>query len=118
MVDQSPEFALSPLDQIRRTEAEVTRQIAVARERADQILKDAQRQAAVLRQEAREAGAREGQARYRVTVSKAEEEAIAIIAEAKTQAKKLRRRGQNQMPEGVRLAVNLIIGKTINEQET
>lgn len=116
MVDQSPEHALSPLEQIRRTEAEVTRKIAAARENAEQILTDARRQAATLQQAATETGAREGQARYKADILSAEEEALAIVAEAKTKAKKLSRRGQKRMHAGVSLALNLVIGRSEDKQ--
>ena len=41
MVDQTSGLDLSPLDQVRQTEAEVTRKIAAARKAAEQILEDA-----------------------------------------------------------------------------
>lgn len=118
MNDQPSELDLSPLDQIRQTEAEMTRMIAAARQNAEQILKDARRQAATLKQEAIENGTREGQASYRALISKAEEESRALVAEAKMQAKKLRRRGQEQMQTGVSLAIHIIINHTEDEQQT
>jgi vacuolar-type H+-ATPase subunit H len=118
MTDQSSEIDLSPLDQIRQTEAEVTRKIAAARENAEQILKDARRQAAAIKQEASETGSQEGKARYRAIIAKTEEESRAIVAEAKAQARKLRRRGQERMQTGVSVAINFIIIGAENKKET
>lgn len=118
MVDQSSEIDLSPLDQIRQTEAEVTRKIAAAREHSEQILRDAHRQANAIKREASEAGRQEGEARYRTIISRTEEESRAIVAEAKAQARKLRKRGQGRMHTGVRLAINFIIVQEENEKET
>ena len=118
MVDQSPEIDLSPLDQIRQTEAEMTRKVAAAREHAEQILKDAHRQANAIKQEASQTGTQEGEARYRAIISKTEEEARAIVAEAKAQARSLRQRGQERMQTGVKLAINFIVVQAENEKET
>lgn len=118
MVDQSSEIDLSPLDQIRQTEAEMTRKVAAAREHAEKILKDAHRQANAIKQEASQTGTQEGEAHYRAIISKTEEEARAIVAEAKAQARRLRQRGQERMQTGVRLAINFIVFQAENEKET
>jgi len=118
MVDQSSELDISPLDQIRQTEADVTRKIAAARNSAEQILEEAHRQAAALKQEARETGTREGQARYKAIIAKSEEESQALVAEAQSQAKKLRRRGKERMRVAVSCAVNFIINLTEGTKET
>jgi len=109
MADQPPELELSPLDQIRQTEAEVTRKIAATRKVAEQLVEDAHKQAAILKREARESGTREGQARYKALISKTEEEAQALIAEAQSQAKKLRRHGKERMQIGVNRGANFVI---------
>lgn len=118
MADTTPDLDLSPLDQIRQTEAEVTRKIAAARKAAEQILEDARRQVAALKQEARDAGTREGDARYRAMISKAEEDARALVEEAQYQAKLLRRRGQRRMPVAVSSAVNFVINLAEDVEET
>lgn len=109
MVDQSSGLNLSPLDQVRQTEAEVTRKIAAARKAAEQILEDARWQAAALKREAWESGTHEGQARYKTSLSKAEEESQALVADAHDQAKKLRRRGKERLQAGVSCAVDFVI---------
>ncbi len=116
MSDQTSEIDLSPLDQIRQTEAEMTGKIAAARQNAEQILKDARLQAEALKQDARKAGHLEGQARYRALISKTEEEARTLISEAKMQAKKLRLMGQERMRAGVLMAKKIIISQTEDEQ--
>lgn len=118
MVDQNPDLDLSPLDQIRRTEAEVTRKIAAARKAAEQILEETRRQVATLKQEALETGTREGRANYNALISKAEEESRALVAEAQYQAKMLRRRGQGRMPKAVSDAVNFVINLAEDVEET
>lgn len=118
MVDPPSAIDLSPLDQIRQTEAEMTRMVAMAREHAEQILRDAHRQASAIKQEASQTGTQEGEARYRAIISKSEEESRAIVAEAKAQARRLRQRGQERMQTGVRLAINFIIFQADNEQGT
>ncbi|HEX9617547.1 MAG TPA: V-type ATPase subunit subunit G family protein [Anaerolineales bacterium] len=110
MAERTSEIELSPLDQIRQTEGEVTRKIAAAREAAEQILENARQQAETLKRSAREAGTREGQGHYKTTIARAEEEARALVTEAGFQAERLRRRGQQRMKRGVSYAVNLVLG--------
>lgn len=105
----SPE-ELSPLDQIRQTEAEVTRAVAAARLAAEQMIAQAQREAIDIQQHARELGLREGEARYRELMSTGDEEGRGIIAAAKLQANELRRKGQQRMDQGVHKAVHIVIG--------
>ena len=118
MVDQPSLIDLSPLDQIRQTEAEVTRQVAAARKAAEQILDDARQQAAALKREAWETGTHEGQALYDTSLSKAEEEARELIVEAQDQAKKLRRRGKERMQMAVSHAVHFVINLAEDAKET
>ena len=117
MVDQSPGLELSPLDQIRQTEAEVTRKIAAGRKAAEQIVEQARRQAEAVKKDAWENGTREGQARYQTSLSNAEEESRALVAEAQDQADKLRRRGAKRMLLAVHRALNFVISLVEEEQE-
>jgi vacuolar-type H+-ATPase subunit H len=110
MSERKPEIELSPLDQIRQTEGEVTRKVAAAREAAEQILEKARQQAEILKHSAREAGTRQGESLYKTTIAKAEEEARALVAEAGFQAERLKRRGQQHMQSGINHAVNLVLG--------
>jgi vacuolar-type H+-ATPase subunit H len=101
---------LTPLDQIWQTEAEITRQIAAARQEAEQILANARSQIRQIKNQAREAGHREGKAQYRQTIAEAEEEAQALIAQANSRAEDMCRKGQQRMEMAVRTAVSIITG--------
>ena len=109
-VNVTSESQLSLLDQIWQTEAEVTRRIAATREKGEQILENARKQAADHKRQASQTGLKEGQARYREIIAAAEEEATALIAEAHERAEKIRRRGQQRMNLAVNLVVNIVIG--------
>ena len=100
---------LSPLDQIRQTEAQVTRDIAAAREAAKQTVAKTKNKARETIHEARDAGRREGQQRYKDIISDAEEEAQILITRAYKRAENLQRRGSQCFSEGVVRAINIII---------
>lgn len=101
---------LSPLDQIWQTEAEVTRRVAAARDKAERTLLEAQAQARQLKNQAIEEGRHQGQALYKDIISAAEEEARVITEQANFQAEELRRKGNERMDRAVRLAMNIVIG--------
>ena len=104
----------SPLDQIRQAEAEVTRRVAAARQTAEATAQKVQAQAEGIKHHACETGQREGQAQYRETISRAEEDARALVAQAQRRAEILRRQGNLCMDDVVRRAVEIVIGQ---EQE-
>lgn len=101
---------LSPLDQIRQTEADVARQIASAREEAGDTVTQAKTQAKDLLDEARQSGNRGGEKRYKEIISDAEEEARLIVAQAHKRAEHLQRKGGQRLAVGVRRALNIVIG--------
>jgi phage FluMu protein gp41 len=101
---------LSPLDQIRLVEAEITRKIVTAREASERAMAETRAQAALLKKQAHEIGTREGQIRYKQIVSKAEEEARTIITHAHNQAADLRRKGQARMEAALQEAINIVLG--------
>ncbi len=101
---------ISPLDQIRQAEADVARQVASAREAAEHTVAQARIQAKDLLDDARQIGKREGEKRYREIISNAEEEEQAIVAQARNRAENLRRRAGDRLAEGVRRALNVVIG--------
>jgi vacuolar-type H+-ATPase subunit H len=101
---------LSPLDQIRTSEREVARKLAVAREASAQAVADAHARAVVLKEQAREAGEREGQARYKEIISEAEDEARTILADAHNQAAELRHRGEVLIENAAEVIVSVILG--------
>jgi flagellar biosynthesis/type III secretory pathway protein FliH len=108
-MNPTPDLDLSPLDQIRQTEADVLRKTAAARKTGEEILENAQLQAETLRREAQEAGTTQGQARYKVLVSGAGEEAQILVKEAHDFAKKLRRASLVRMQAAVVYAVEFVI---------
>lgn len=108
---------LSPLDQIRQMEAQVTRQIAAAREAAKQTVANTKNKARETINEAREAGRRQGQKRYKDIISDGEEEAQILIARAYKRAETLQRRGSQFLNVGARRAINIIISADGEGQE-
>jgi vacuolar-type H+-ATPase subunit H len=100
---------LTPLDQIRQAEVDLARQVAAAREAAEQVIANANAQAAQLKNDAREQGKREGLARYQDIINNAEEEARAIIAQGQRSAEELRRKGSERMQIAVSHALSIVI---------
>ena len=110
MADQTSITGLSPLDQIRMVEGEITRKIVAAREASEHRVEDARAQSTLLKKQAHDSGNREGQILYKEIVSKAEEEARTIVAHAHNQAVNLRQKGQARMEMAVQEAINIILG--------
>jgi len=104
------ETELSPLDQIRQTESDVTRQIAATREAAEDSITKTKDQVKVLLDQSRASGHQQGRIRYKELVSQAEEEAHALVTQAYSHAEDLRKKGEQRMKTAVRQAVNLVIG--------
>jgi vacuolar-type H+-ATPase subunit H len=98
------------LDQIRLCEAEVTRQIAAARQAAEQNVVKARSEANSLKNEFKERGLRKGQAQYQEIISGAEDEAEAILAQAQQGAQAMLQHGQRGMQEAVNRAVKIVLG--------
>jgi len=109
MANPTPVDELSPLDQIRQAEAEITRKNVAAREQAERAIAKAHERATLLKKQAYESGTRDGQIRYKEIVSKAEEEAHAIVELAHNQATELRRREQARMEPAIQEAVSIIL---------
>ena len=101
---------LSPLDQIRKTEAEVTRQVAAAREAAERMVIEARKQVKALRDDAQAAGYQQGRTHFKEIVSIAEEEAQAIVSQAQGQANALRQKGKQGMAKAVGYALSFVLG--------
>jgi vacuolar-type H+-ATPase subunit H len=101
---------LSPLDQIRLVETDVTRKIVAAREASDRSIADARVQATLIKKQAHEAGEHIGQIRCKEIISEAEEEAQAIISHAHNQADDLRRKGYTRMELAVQEAISTLLG--------
>jgi vacuolar-type H+-ATPase subunit H len=110
MANQGSSAGLSPLDQIRLTEAEMARKIATTREAAEHARIEARSQAALLREQAREAGLRKGQICYNEIAAGAEQEARAIVESAHSQAAELQRKGQACMDVAIQEVTNIVLG--------
>ena len=110
MVLPDIESDLSPLDQVRRKEAEITGHIAAARESARRSLETAQREAARIKSQAREDGLREGQEYYQEILLEAEEGAKELVAQANRLAGELSQKGDLRMEEAVQATVRIVIG--------
>lgn len=111
MSEPLPANDLSPLDQIRLVEAEITRRIIAARASSDERLMEARAQGARLKQEAIEAGGKAGLLRYKEIISAAEGQAQMILAQAEREAQNLRRKGDARMEQAITEAVNIVLGR-------
>ena len=101
---------LSPLDQIRLVEAEITRKIVAAREASDRSVADARLQASLVKKQAHESGEHKGQIRYKEIIAEAEDEARTIVAHAHSHAEGLRRKGCARMELAVQEVINTVLG--------
>ena len=112
MAEEKPidKMNLSPLDQIRLCEAEVTRRVAAARQAAGESLAKARSEAASLKKQAKERGAHKGQTQYEEIISRSEDEAKLMLAQAQRRSEELLQRGLRRIDEAVRKAVNIVIG--------
>jgi vacuolar-type H+-ATPase subunit H len=102
----------SPLDQIRQSEAEVTRKIAAARETAMHNLEAARKEAAHIVAQAREDGLQEGQLHYRKILQKTEKESKNLIASAQEEVRELTKIGDRRMDKAIEQIVSIVIGST------
>ena len=110
MAEPTSSIELSPLDQVRLAEAELTRAVATAREESRRSLDEARAQAARLKKQAGQAGLRQGRLQHQELLARAEEEGRAITAHARTRADDLHRRGLSRMGHAVDAALRLILG--------
>ena len=110
--EQSQKTELSPLDQIRQSEAEITRKIAAARETAVHDLEAARKEAARIVAQARDEGVHDGQVRYREILQETEKEAKNLIDLAQEEVKELGKRGDKSMEKAIQQIVDIVIGST------
>lgn len=101
---------LSPLDQIRQAEAEVTARLASAREAAAQEQARLREENRRLLAEANETGRWEGQLAYRDAIAAAEEEARRIRAAGRERAAELQEQGRERMAAAVQYALAIVLG--------
>jgi vacuolar-type H+-ATPase subunit H len=110
MAEPTPTNGLSPLDQIRLVEAEITRRMIAAREASERSTAEARAQAALIKKQAREAGERHGQIRYKEIIARAEEQAKMILAQAHQEADHLSQKGQSRMERAIQEALAVVLG--------
>jgi vacuolar-type H+-ATPase subunit H len=113
--DPKSEVNLSPLDQIRLSEAEVTRRVAAARQSAEESLAGARAEAANLKKQARERGLQRGRAQYQVVISNAEENSQVMVVKARQRSEELSQRGGRRIDETVQKAASIIVGLEVYE---
>jgi vacuolar-type H+-ATPase subunit H len=101
---------LSPLDQIRLAESELTRQVTSARLNSEQRITKARLQAEQSKKEALATGNQEGQALTQEIIARAEEEARSILVQGRWQAEELTRKGRQRMKIAVQFALDIVIG--------
>jgi vacuolar-type H+-ATPase subunit H len=104
------ETELSPLDQIRQAEAEITRRVAAARQQTAHTLEIARKEAAHLVAQAREDGRLEGERRCQEIIKAAEGEATQLIELAQAQTEERSRAGAQRMELAVQQIIALVTG--------
>ena len=100
----------TPLEKIRLAEAEVSRQIAAARQAAEEIVADAHRQAATLKEDALDAGHLAGQKAAQEHLAQIQTEASRMIAQAQVQTEASSQHGVEHIDAAVKYAVLFVIG--------
>ncbi len=106
----SIEGAGSPLEVIRRKEAEIKRRLAAQREAGEVALAEAEHRAREMLIAAEAEGRRAGETQRQAALAAAEGEAQSIIARALAEAERLQRVGQQPIAAAVARAVELVIG--------
>lgn len=110
MTEAKSAVELSPLDQIRLAEAEITRKTAAARDDLERSLAEACKKASRIKEEARQVGTHAGKIQFKEIVSGAEEEARAITAHAQHQADSYQQKGYIRMEWAIEYAAGIVLG--------
>ena len=110
MSEPSAADNLSPLDQIRLVEAEITRKTVTARALAAERAAKARDQAELLKKQARETGEKAGLIRYKEIVATAEAHAAMILSQAEHETEELRRKGRSRMDRAFEEAMDVVLG--------
>jgi vacuolar-type H+-ATPase subunit H len=100
----------SPLEVIRRKEAEIKRRLAAQREAGEVVLAEAELRAREIFIAAEAEGRRVGEAQRQADQAEAEREAQSIVARAHAEAERLQRGGQLPIDAAVARAVAMMIG--------
>jgi len=108
---------LSPIEQIRHAEAEIIRQVATAREAAEECLKAAKIKAERLQSEAILEGKQEGEKLYQQTIDQAREAAARIVDQANKQANEMRENGKLNMGLVIQQALHYTLDMQTDQAE-
>ena len=100
----------SPLEVIRRKEAEIKRRLAAQREAGKAVLAEAERRAGEMLIVAEAEGRRAGEAQRQAVQAAAEGEAQSIVARAQAEAERLQFVGQQPIAAAVAWAVQMVVG--------
>lgn len=112
----NPAQELSSLDRVRKAEADATRTIARGHEEAEQIVRNARKEARAIVEEARALGEHEGQEQYRRLILQAQDEIRAIGQEGQERATQLEQRRETHMDVAVSRIVDMITATEESEQ--
>ncbi len=105
--DKGPD---SPLEAIRRQEAEIKRRLAAQREAGEVILAEAERRAREMLLAAEVGGRRAGEIQRQAAQAAVEDEAQSIVTQAQAEAERLLQIGRPSIAAAVARAVELVIG--------
>ncbi len=99
----------SPLDLIRRKEAEVKRHLVAESQAAEQIVADAERRARALVAAAEAEGRQEGEAQRQAARAEAERRSVEIVAQARSAAASLQIKAEKVVDALAARAVKFIL---------
>ena len=106
----SNESSGSPLETIRRKEAEIKRRLAAQREAGEVALAEAEQRARDLLIAAEVEGRRVGEAQRQAAQAEAEYEAQSIVARAQAEAERLQHVGQQPIAAAIARAAEIVVG--------
>jgi len=109
-MSRETESSSSPLEAIRRKEAEVKRRLAAERETAEALQVEAERRARELLMAAESEGRQSGEAQRQAALAAVRRDVEEIIARARDQAENLQRAAEGQMHSAIQHAIEIVVG--------
>ena len=100
----------TPLELIRKKEAELTGRVLGAKREADEIVADARRQAAEIIESATEESSAAAREKAQFLAAEAETKASAMLVDAETEARELSSSIQSRLPAAAEHVVKAVIG--------
>ena len=101
---------LAPLEEIRQEEAKIAQRILLAREQAEAVQQDAQRQVEMLKQQAYQHGIHDGEAAATQKIAEAQREAEDIVAHARAQALVIAAQVESSIEPATVMAEHIVLG--------